>query len=57
MPAPVGPISSIGAFERTATRSICPIERLKAALRVAMPDFKNSRPWRRVLAKRGAMRS
>ena len=57
LPAPVGPISSIGARERTATRSICSMLRLNAGLRVAMPDFSSSSPSSCSRWKREAMRS
>ena len=36
----MGPTSNSGAVERTATLSIASIMRLKAALRVAMPDLR-----------------
>ena len=44
LPAPVGPISSIGAFDLMATRSISSIMVLKRALRVAMPDLRKATP-------------
>ena len=44
LPAPVGPISSIGAFDLIATRSISSIIALKRPLRVAMPDFRKATP-------------
>ena len=47
LPAPVGPISSIGARERSATCSISSIIRLKAALRVSMPDLRKELALRR----------
>lgn len=45
LPAPVGPISSIGAFERVATVSIRSIIRLNAGLRVAMPLLSEARAY------------
>ena len=43
---PVGPISSSGSCELIATCSMRSISRLKAALCVSMPDFRNDRPSR-----------
>ena len=40
LPEPVGPISRSGALEAMATRSICSMSLLKAALRVSMPDLR-----------------
>jgi len=42
LPAPVGPVSRMGARERTATRSISSIIVLKRALRVGMPLLRKS---------------
>ena len=42
LPAPVGPVSRIGARERTATRSISSIIALKRLLRVGMPLLRKS---------------
>ncbi len=47
----------VGALERSATRSISSIMRLKAALRVSMPDFRNDVLSALAAAKRVAMLS
>ena len=57
LPAPVGPTSSTGAVERTATFSICSMVRLKVALRVAMPLLRKETVSSASRAKRVAMAS
>ena len=57
LPAPVGPVSRIGARERTATRSISSISALNRLLRVAMPLFRKSTALRCSASKRCASAS
>jgi len=57
LPAPVGPMSRIGADEAIATRSMRSISALKRALRVAMPAFRKDSASCCSTRKREAMRS
>ena len=53
----MGPISRIGARERTATLSIFSISSLNRLLRVSIPDFRKERSSRSLSSKRDAILS